>query len=177
MVGDPINREATMLDDALAGALNDQMNLEFASAHIYLAMSAHMDRRDLSGCAAWMRLQAEEETGHAMRFFDHVLDRGGQVRLGGIEAPPGDFGSPLETFERALGHERTVTAAIHALAERADRTTQVFLEWFITEQLEEERTVEQIVGSMRLAGDSGAALLILDRELGARRPAQADAPA
>jgi ferritin len=165
-----------MLDATLEAALNDQVNLEFASAHIYLAMSAHMDGRNLVGAARWMRMQAEEESGHAMRFFDHILDRGGRVRLGTIEAPPEDFGSPLETFEQALEHERKVTAAIHALSKRADRTTEVFLEWFITEQLEEERTVEQIVGSMELAGDSGAAMLILDRELGSRTP-EADASA
>jgi ferritin len=162
-----------MLDEALETALNEQMNLEFASAHTYLAMAAHMDRQNLIGAAGWMRMQAQEESGHAMRFFDHLLDRGGRVRMGAIDAPPEDFGSPLRTFERALEHERLVTAAIHALHQVSDRTTQVFLEWFITEQLEEERTVDQIVGSMRLAGESGAALLILDRELGAR-PAVAD---
>jgi ferritin len=163
-----------MLDATLEAALNDQMNLEFGSAHLYLAMAAHMDGRNLVGSATWMRMQAQEETGHAMRFFDHILDRGGRVRLGSIESPPDDFGTPADTFARALEHERKVTAAILDLSKRADRTTEVFLEWFITEQVEEERTVEQIVGSMQLAGDSGAALLILDRELGART-AQADA--
>jgi ferritin len=157
-----------MLDATLADALNDQMNLEFASSHLYLAMAAHMDARNLVGSASWMRMQAQEETEHAMRFFDHILDRGGRVRLGTIEAPPEDFGTPAEAFSRALEHERKVTAAILELSKRADRTTEVFLEWFITEQVEEERTVEQIVGSMELAGDSGAALLILDHELGAR---------
>jgi ferritin len=162
------DREDPMLDASLEAALNDQMNLEFASAHLYLAMAAHMDARNLVGSATWMRMQAQEETEHAMRFFDHILDRGGRVRLGTIEAPPEEFGSPLEAFSRALEHERKVSAAILELSKQADRTTQVFLEWFITEQVEEERTVEQIVGSMELAGDSGAALLILDRELGAR---------
>ena len=166
-----------MLDATLEAALNDQMNLEFASAHLYLAMAAHMDARNLVGSATWMRMQAQEETDHAMRFFDHILDRGGRVRLGTIEAPPEDFGSPLEAFSRALDHERTVTAAILELSKQADRTTEVFLEWFITEQVEEERTVEQIVGSMELAGDSGAALLILDRELGARTAQAGTAPA
>ena len=160
-----------MLDPTLEAALNDQMNLEFASAHVYLAMSASLDHRNLTGCTGWMRSQAAEETGHAMRFFDHILDRGGRVRLGVIDAPPEDFGSPLETFRRALEHERTVTSAIHALAEKADRTTEAFLDWFISEQVEEERTVERIVGSLELAGDSGAALLIVDRELGTRAPA------
>ncbi len=166
-----------MLDPTLEAALNDQMNLEFASAHVYLAMVAQMDHRNLTGCATWMRLQAQEETGHAMRFFEHILDRGGRARLGAIEAPPEDFGSALETFQRALEHERTVTAAILALAEKADRTTEVFLEWFVSEQMEEERTVERIVGSMELAGDSGAALLILDRELGSRTAADGAASA
>ena len=157
-----------MIDDSLEAALNEQMNLEFASAHIYLAMAAHLDHLNLAGGASWMRLQAQEETGHAMRFFDHIQDRGGRVRIGAVDAPPQDFGSPLATFERALEHERKVTASINALAEQADRASQVFLDWFIAEQVEEERTVEQIVGSLRLAGESGAALLMLDRELGAR---------
>jgi ferritin len=139
-------------------------------------MAAHLDARNLVGGATWMRMQAQEETDHAMRFFDHILDRGGHVRLGRIDAPPEDFGSPLEAFSLALEHERKVSAAILELSRQADRTTEVFLEWFITEQVEEERTVEQIVGSMELAGDSGAALLILDRELGSRT-AQADATA
>jgi ferritin len=171
------DREDPMLDATLEAALNDQMNLEFASAHQYLAMAAHMDARNLVGSATWMRMQAQEETEHAMRFFDHILDRGGRVRLGTIDAPPEDHGSPLETFSRALEHERKVSAAILELSKQADRTTEVFLEWFITEQVEEERTVEQIVGSMELAGDSGAALLILDRELGARTSAQPGAEA
>jgi ferritin len=157
-----------MLDAALEAALNEQMNVEFASAHIYLAMAAHLDRMNMTGAATWMRLQAREENGHAMRFFDHILDRGGRVRVGAIEAPPLDFGSALETFEAALQHERMVTSRIHALAEASDRATQVFIDWFVAEQVEEERTVERIIGSLRLAGEDGSALLMLDRELGTR---------
>lgn len=166
-----------MLDAKLEAALNDQMNLELSSAHVYLAMAGHLDARNLVGGATWMRAQAREEIDHAMRFFDHILDRGGRVRLGTIEAPPQDFGSALETFSRALEHERKVTAAILELSKQADRTTEVFLEWFIAEQVEEERTVEQIVGSLELAGDGGAALLMIDRELGARTAPPDAAPA
>jgi ferritin len=125
-----------------------------------------------------MRAQAQEEHLHAMRFFDYIADRGGRVRLQAIAEPPVDFGTPLQAFEASLDHERFITRSIEALYDQGDRSTQAFLDWFLTEQVEEEKTVSQIVESMRLAGDSGPALLLLDRELGTRptaAPASAEA--
>jgi ferritin len=157
-----------MLDRNLEAELNAQMDREFFSSYLYLAMAAHFEGQNLGGMATWMRKQADEEREHAMRFFDFIVERGATVRLGAIEAPPERFGTPLEVFEQALDHEREITAAINGLFEHADRATEVFLHWFATEQVEEERSVEQIVEALRRAGDSGAALLMLDRELGAR---------
>lgn len=131
-------------------------------------MSAHFERANLPGFASWMRAQADEERSHGMRFFDFILSRGGRVHLAGIDDPPAEFGSPLEVFENALEHERVITASIEALYEVADHATLPLLQWFTTEQIEEEQTVGGIVESLRMAGEAGPALLALDRELGAR---------
>lgn len=157
-----------MLTPDLETRLNEQMRREFASSYLYLQMAAHFEAAGFPGFATWMRAQAAEEQGHAMRFFDFILDRGGAVTLGSLEAPPAGSGSPLEVFEASLAHERKITASIDGLYEGADRATAAFLDWFATEQVEEEATVSQIVESLRLAGESGPALLILDRELGVR---------
>jgi ferritin len=156
------------VDAALEQALNEQLNRESYSSYLYLSMAAHFEAAGFPGFATWMRGQAEEEHGHAMRFFDHINDRSGRVRLQAIAEPTSEFGAPLEVFEASLEHERSITRSIEALYEQADRATQAFLDWFLTEQIEEEKTVGQIVESLRLAGDSGPALLLMDRELGAR---------
>ena len=160
-----------MLDPVLEGSLNDQLNREQYSSYLYLAISAHLEAVGFPGFASWMRVQADEEQMHAMKFFDYVTDRGGRVRLGAIAEPPVEFGSPLEAFEASLAHERFITQSIEGLYESADRSTQAFLDWFLTEQVEEEKTVQEIVDSLLLAADSGPALLLLDRELGARQAA------
>lgn len=157
-----------MLDQTLEQALNDQLNREQYSSYLYLSIAAHFEAAGFPGFAAWMRAQAEEEHLHAMRFFDFIADRGGRVRLLAIAEPPSDFGTALEAFEASLEHERFITRSIESLYEGADRTTRAFLDWFLTEQVEEEKTVSAIVDSLRLAADSGPALLLLDRELGAR---------
>jgi ferritin len=157
-----------MLSPDLETRLNEQMRKEFASAHLYLQMASHFGSAGFPGFSTWMRAQAAEEQVHAMRFFDFILDRGGRAVLGQIDAPPEGYGSPLEVFEASLAHERTITASIDGLYEGADRATSAFLDWFATEQVEEEATVCQIVESLKLAGDSGPALLIMDRDLGAR---------
>jgi ferritin len=167
-----------MLTPELEASLNDQLTKETYSSYLYLAMSAHFEHEGYPGFAGWMRTQAEEEHQHAMRFFDHINDRGGRVRLAQIDAPPLEFGTPLAVFEASLAHERYITGSIEALYETSDRSTQAFLDWFLTEQVEEEKTVGQIVDTLKLAGDSGPSLLLLDRELGARGPAEsADAGA
>jgi ferritin len=157
-----------MLDPTLERALNDQLSREQYSSYLYLSIAAHFEAGGFPGFATWMRAQAEEEHLHAMRFFDFITDRGGRVRLQAIAEPPGDFGTALEAFEASLDHERFITSSIETLYEGADRTTRAFLDWFLTEQVEEEKTVSAIVDSLRLAADSGPALLLLDRELGAR---------
>lgn len=156
----------------LQDAFNDQITLEFASLYAYLQMAAFLEDANLPGFANWMRQQAEEERVHAMKFFDFVLDRGNQVELRVIDAPSADFTSPLSAFEASLAHEQKVTKAIHALYEQAteerDYESLPLLHWFIDEQVEEEATVSELIEQVAMAGDNGAALLLLDRELGTR---------
>ena len=159
----------------LQDAYNDQITLEFASSYAYLQMAAFFDDANLPGFANWMRQQAEEERIHAMKFFDFVLDRGNQVELRPIPAPSGEYTSPLSVFEASLAHEQTVTRSIHDLYARAtegkDYESLPLLHWFIDEQVEEEATVTELIEQISMAGDNGAALLLLDRELGTRIPA------
>ncbi len=160
------------MTDRMLGALNDQIHMEFESAYIYLAMAAHFEAEALPGFAAWMRAQSREEEGHATRLFEHVLDRGGRVRLQALAQPQDDFGTPLQVFQTALQHEREVTRAIHELyrlaVEEGDFPAQVVLHWFITEQVEEEKTASDIVDRLERVGDNDAALIFMDRELGQR---------
>ena len=151
-----------MSNTAVMSALNGQIGKEFYSSHLYLSMAAFLESSNLPGFAAWMRLQAEEERAHAMRLFDYVVDSGGRITLEAIAAPPSDFGAPINTMERTLEHEQEITASINALYELAvkenDYRTQVQLQWFITEQAEEEKSVSDIVEQLKMAGDSGPAL-------------------
>lgn len=161
-----------MLSPTMQDALNAQINLEFTSAYAYLAAAAHFEAASLPGLAGWMRQQYAEEIEHALRLFDHLHDRGGRVRLGAIAEPRADFARPLDAFQMALGHEQKVTASIHNLyalaAKENDYATQTMLQWFITEQVEEEKNVGQVVDWLMLAGDAPAALLMLDQKLGQR---------
>src|SRR5687768_16066736 len=133
-----------MLAQGVQDAINQQIKHEFFSAYVYLSMSAYFESTNLPGFATWMRSQAQEEVTHGMKLFDFINDRGGRVVLHPIDGPPTDFKSPLEVFEQALKHEQAVTAMIHKLYEVAfkanDFATQVELQWFITEQVEEEKT-------------------------------------
>ena len=153
-------------------AVNEQIKHELSSAYVYLSMSAHFEAENLPGFARWMRVQAQEELGHAMRLFDYVNRRGGRVILQAVEQPPHNFSSPLSIFEHALEHETKVTQLIEQLYETAvqhkDYATQVEVQWFITEQVEEEDSAVLIVDQLKMAGDNRAALLMLDRQLGAR---------
>jgi len=158
-----------MLSQTLLDAINDQINFEFASAYIYLAMSSHFEEANLSGCAHWMKHQAEEEVEHAMRFYGYVHDRGGSVQLRAIEQPPAKFGSPRDTFEAALKHEQIVTGRINHIYDLAlkenDHATRVHLHWFIDEQVEEEKSAGDIVAMFDLAGDNAGAILAIDHKL------------
>lgn len=161
-----------MLSEDLEAALNDHLGAELYASHLYLSMAGHCESLALPGAAHWMRLQSDEEREHALRLFRYIVDRGGRVRLGALEEPPGDFGPALEVFRQALEHERQVSEAINRLYARAteagDYATQGFLQWFVGEQVEEERTVGTIVDTLTLIGEDKPALVALDRELGAR---------
>jgi ferritin len=161
-----------MLSDKMQEALNEQINWELFSAYLYLAMAAEFETRNLPGFAHWMKLQAKEETSHAMRFFSYINDRGGRVVLKGIGCPPSTYDSPLAMFEHALLHERAVTERILRLSALADEekdvASRIELDWFVKEQVEEEKTADEIVQQLKLIGASGPSLLIIDRHLGAR---------
>jgi ferritin len=162
-----------MLSDSIQQALNKQIQHEFNSAHAYLAMSAYFEAANLSGFAKWTRMQFQEEMEHGMRLFDFVHARGGRVTLHSIAEPTAEFKSTLDVLKQALEQEKKVTKLIHSLYELAmnekDYATQVELQWFITEQIEEEKTFEEIVLQLDLAGDDRAALFMLDRQMAARQ--------
>ena len=165
-----------MLGERLLGAFNDQIELEFYSAHAYLSMAAYFEDLNLPGFVNWAKIQFEEETEHAMKFFDFVHDRGNRVTLQGIDKPPSDWASPIDAMQQALQHERKVTAAINALYESAseenDRPAQVLLQWFIEEQVEEEKMVEEIVDHLRIVGGDGTGLIVIDARLAERTPGE-----
>jgi ferritin len=161
-----------MLSETMNKALNDQINAELYSAYLYISMNAYFKSINLDGFAAWMHAQALEETQHAQKFYDFVNQRGGRVVLGAIEAPPGEWGSPLAVFEDTLAHEQKITSLINTLMEVAsqekDHATQIFLQWFVTEQVEEEESVGGVLEQLRLVGEAKGGLFMLDRELGKR---------
>ncbi|MGH2637061.1 MAG: ferritin [Actinomycetota bacterium] len=163
-----------MLSPELETDMNRQIAAELSSSHRYLAVSAYFEAESLPGFAHWFRVQAEEERDHAMRFFAQVVDRGGRVRIEALEAPPDDFGSPLGALEGTLEHERTVTGMIDALfgeaVRQGDYASQVFLQWFVQEQVEEEKQAADLVRMLSTVGSDPVSLLMLDRELGARSP-------
>jgi ferritin len=154
-------------------AMNDQIRKEFSACYLYLSMAAYFADKNLNGFARWMRMQAQEEAKHAMRIFDYVEDRGGRVVLEAIDRPAPDFPSPLAVFEHARDHEAKVSAGINALYELAvadkDYASQTMLQWFITEQVEEEKTSTQIVETLRMIGDNASGLYMFDKELGSRK--------
>ena len=161
-----------MLSEKLSHAINAQINHELYSAYLYLSMAAYFDGESLPGFAHWMRAQAAEEQEHALKFYDYVYERGGRVTLAAIDGPPTEFASPLAVFEQTLVHERKVTGLIndlYALAvEDKDYASQVFLQWFISEQVEEEDNATQIIETLKRVGEKGQPLFMLDRELGQR---------
>jgi ferritin len=153
-------------------ALNAQINAEIYSAYLYLAMGAYFDGLGLDGFASWMKVQYEEEMFHAMKFYGFVYERGGSVTMEAIEKPEADFKSVLDVFEKTLEHEKHVTSLINNLYDLAvqekDYAFQSLLNWFIDEQVEEEDTAGKIVDKIKLAGEKGPGVYMLDQELGAR---------
>ena len=153
-------------------ALNRHANAEFYSSYLYLSMSAYFQSINLTGFAHWMRVQAREELAHAMKFYEHVVERGGRVSLQAVEAPTSQWDSPLAAFEDAYRHEQKVTGLINQLVDEAvqtrDHATNAFLQWFVSEQVEEEASVNAIVQKLRLVGDAPGGLFMVDHELGER---------
>lgn len=162
-----------MIGKPMQDAMNEQINKELFSSYLYLSMAAWFEDRNLPGFASWLRLQADEEREHAMKFYDFILERGGRVRLKAIEAPKTDWNSNLEVAEEVAAHEAKVTASIHSLYELAlkekDYPAQVMLQWFITEQVEEEKNAAEIVADLKLIEERGTAVLMLDHRLAKRK--------
>ena len=163
-----------MLSKEMTAALNEQLNHELYSAYLYLAMAAYFEDMNLQGFANWMRVQYQEETLHALKILDFIGERGGKVKLQQIATPPGEWESPIAVMAETLEHEQKVSGMINKLVDIAigesDHASNNFLQWFVAEQVEEEATVDAILQQLKLTGDSGHGLLMIDREL-AQRPA------
>jgi ferritin len=163
-----------MLSEKMEKALNAQVNAELFSAYLYVSMAAYFESVNLGGMATWMRMQAKEEETHAMKIFDFINDRGGRVTLTAIDAPETEWDSALAVFEAGYAHEQKVTGLINDLVkvarEENDPATEAFLQWFVSEQVEEEKTADGIVQALKMVQSNPPALLMMDRELGQRQP-------
>jgi ferritin len=163
-----------MISDKMQAALNEQVNKEFYSAYLYLAMSAYCNTIGLPGFSNWMRQQYEEEILHVTKMYDYILDQGGEIHLLKVEEPPRKYGTPVEIFETTLEHEQFVTKSINSLMtlaiEEQDYATQTFLQWYVTEQVEEEANVNDILAPLRMVGDEKGGLMMIDQQLSKRMP-------
>ncbi len=161
-----------MLNQKLVSAINDQIQYEIYSALTYKAMQAYFEAEDLPGMANWMDVQFQEEMAHAEKMFQFVCETGGRVQLQQIDAPRNEYASPLEAFEASLEHEQSVTARINNLMDLAqqekDHAAQIFLQWFITEQIEEEASVNLIIAKLKRVKEDGRGLMMIDQELASR---------
>ena len=161
-----------MLHKDMTKALNSQINKEMYSAYLYMSMSGHSAKLGLKGFANWFMVQYHEEMYHAMKLYEYVQRQGEDVVLDTLKAPPSDFSTPLDMFTQTLAHEQFITDSINKLMDLAikkkDHATQIFLEWYVTEQIEEEENDNDIILQLKLIGDNPHALLMLDRELSAR---------
>ncbi len=156
----------------MQAAMNDQINAELYSSYLYLAMSSYFTSVNLVGMASWMRVQVQEELFHAIKMYDFVGERGGRAIMKAIGQPPAEWASPLAVFENGLAHEQKVTGLINnlldlAMAER-DHATAIFLQWYVTEQVEEESNATGIVRKLKMIGGDASSLFALDQELGQR---------
>lgn len=162
-----------MIGKAMQDAMNEQINKEFFSSYLYLSMAAYFEDKNLTGFAHWMHMQADEEREHAMKFYNFILDAGGRVYLKAIDAPETDWSSNLQVAEQVAAHEAHVTASINDLYELAlkekDYAAQVMLQWFISEQVEEEKNAAELVAKLRLIEERGTAVLMLDHRLSKRK--------
>ena len=161
-----------MIDEKLEDIINEQINAEMYSSYLYLSMAAYFEEKSLAGFANWMKIQAQEELLHAMKFFDYVVERGGRVELTEIQKPPMEWESPLDAFQNAYQHETKVTGMINEIVDLAiklkDHASVEFLNWYVKEQVEEEASADEIVQQLKIIGDSGHGILLYDRELGGR---------
>lgn len=161
-----------MISKKMEHALNDQLNFELFSAYIYFSMSAFYHSLNLPGCANWMTVQAQEEMVHVTRFFTYLNDRGGRALMQAIPAPETEWESPLAVFEDALAHEQKVTSRINDLVslsmDERDHATTAFLQWFVTEQVEEEANADSVIRQLKLVGNDKSGLFMIDRELATR---------
>ena len=169
------------MNKQIESAFNDHLNAEFYSYYLYLSMSNCFAAKNLEGMASWMQAQADEERMHAMKFVQHINDRGGRVLLQQIAQPKTEWSTPLEAFEEAYDHECMISGKINDLVELAhrerDHAADTFLQWFVSEQVEEEATALGIVEKLKLVGDNGMGLLMVDGQLGQRPAADAEAGA
>jgi ferritin len=162
------------MNEELHHRLNEHLQLELGAAHNYLAMSLWFEVQNLPGFAGWLRAQSSEETGHAHRFINHLLERDSKIELPAIPKPPSEWASPRAAIEATLASEQRVTESINSLYDLAekvgDRAARNLLQWFVDEQVEEESTVRNILGRLELAGDEGLGLLLVDQEVGKSAP-------
>ncbi len=167
-----------MLSEKILNALNKQINEELFSAYMYLAQCAEAGRLGLPGFANWFKLQYREELGHADRFFNYILERNGDVQLDALAKPEIGVETPLSLFEKGLSHEQHITQCIFKLKDLArnesDHATDVFLEWFVSEQVEEESNIQQVIDQLRLVDGNANGLFMIDRELASRQPELAE---
>ena len=163
-----------MLSKAMQDAINEQIKNELYSAYLYLAMSNYFEEKNLGGFANWLKVQFHEEQGHALKFMEYIHDRGGQVALKAIDQPPAAWTTNLEVFKQVLEHEKKVTSLIYKLYELAlkenDYATQLMLQWFISEQVEEEKNAGEIIAQLEMIDAHNTAVLMLDHDLGKRKP-------
>ena len=161
-----------MLSKTMQDAFSEQIRAEFSSAYLYLAMSLYFEKMSLPGFARWMRAQYAEEQSHALKLIDYVVDRGETVTLSALEKPVSDFKSVIDVFERTVAHEQKVTALIHQLYALAvkenDYASMEMLHWFIKEQVEEEKNTTLILEQLKMVGDKGPSLVMLDHRVGKR---------
>ena len=161
-----------LINKTVQDAINEQIKNELYSAYLYLSMAAYFESINLSGFSNWMKVQAAEEQEHAMKFYEYIFERGGRVQLKAIDQPPAEWKSPMDAFQEVLAHEQKVTAMIHNLYAVAlkenDYASQIMLQWFITEQVEEEKNAAAIIEQLKMITAHETAILMLDHDLGKR---------
>jgi len=161
-----------MISATMQKAINNQIQEEMYSANLYLAMSGYCMSQNLKGFANWLRVQYQEETMHALKLVDYIMSRGGELEIKELAAPPTEYGKPIEVFEKILAHEEHITSLIHKLYDVAvqekDVAAQIFLQWFVTEQIEEEASVAEVLEQLRMIGDKKSNVFYMDKELAKR---------